>query len=232
MRGSDVIRRATIALCVLGVGTLLFLAYASQGNPIHWGASRAPELSLEPIPTKLLFAQMASADQWWAHTVITKGRVTISYSSKYEPPFRALRRGKQKKGVISIGRFGVARYNLMAHWVRRASEQLGALPRTFRVDGQYREELEATERATALKLEQVLGDSTLLLRHTNTPHRQVVLRFPLWVPLCLFSGPPAIAFIRGPLRRWRRRRKGCCVRCGYDLTGNLSGRCPECGEAT
>ena len=223
------IRRATIALCVLGVGTLLFLAYASQGNPIHWGASRAPELSLEPIPTKLLFAQMASADQWWAHTVITKGRVTISYSSKYEPPFRALRRGKQKKGVISIGRFGVARYNLIAHWVRRASEQLGALPWTFRVDGQYREELEATERETALKLEQVLGDSTLLLRHTNTPHRQVVLRFPLWVPLSALSTPPAIALIRGPVRRWRRRRKGCCVRCGYDLTGNVTGVCPECG---
>jgi hypothetical protein len=25
---------------------------------------------------------------------------------------------------------------------------------------------------------------------------------------------------------------GRCKRCGYDLTGNLSGRCPECGTAT
>lgn len=33
----------------------------------------------------------------------------------------------------------------------------------------------------------------------------------------------------GPLRRWRRRRKGWCVRCGYDLTGNVTGVCPECG---
>lgn len=24
-------------------------------------------------------------------------------------------------------------------------------------------------------------------------------------------------------------RKGCCLKCGYDLTGNISGRCPECG---
>ena len=23
---------------------------------------------------------------------------------------------------------------------------------------------------------------------------------------------------------------GCCRRCGYNLTGNLSGRCPECGK--
>lgn len=35
------------------------------------------------------------------------------------------------------------------------------------------------------------------------------------------------------LRRWRRRierrRLGLCMECGYDLTGNVSGVCPECG---
>jgi len=41
---------------------------------------------------------------------------------------------------------------------------------------------------------------------------------------------PAFAFIRGPMRRWRRRRKGLCLKCGYDLTGNESGVCPECGS--
>lgn len=29
---------------------------------------------------------------------------------------------------------------------------------------------------------------------------------------------------------WRRPRPGCCQGCGYDLTGNVSGRCPECGR--
>ncbi len=28
------------------------------------------------------------------------------------------------------------------------------------------------------------------------------------------------------LRRWNQGR---CMNCGYDLTGNVSGRCPECG---
>ena len=30
----------------------------------------------------------------------------------------------------------------------------------------------------------------------------------------------------------RRKRLGLCVQCGYDLTSNLSGVCPECGEVT
>ena len=41
---------------------------------------------------------------------------------------------------------------------------------------------------------------------------------------------PAVAFFRGPVRRWRRRKNGWCVACGYDLTGNVSGVCPECGR--
>jgi hypothetical protein len=35
-------------------------------------------------------------------------------------------------------------------------------------------------------------------------------------------------------REYRRRQPqfpgGCCRACGYDLTGNTSGRCPECGR--
>jgi hypothetical protein len=31
---------------------------------------------------------------------------------------------------------------------------------------------------------------------------------------------------------WRRWFAGRCIKCGYDLTGNKSGRCPECGEVT
>jgi hypothetical protein len=34
---------------------------------------------------------------------------------------------------------------------------------------------------------------------------------------------------RGVLRR--RRRLGLCARCGYDLHGNVSRVCPECGAA-
>ena len=60
-------------------------------------------------------------------------------------------------------------------------------------------------------------------------HRSIV-HVPLWLPLLVFLVFPAVAFIRGPLRRWRHRREGFCAECGYNLTGNVSGVCPECGE--
>jgi len=59
-------------------------------------------------------------------------------------------------------------------------------------------------------------------------HRIVIV--PLWIVFILFATYPTIAFIRGPVRRWRRRRKGLCLKCGYNLTGNVSGVCPECGS--
>src|SRR5436309_2931338 len=38
--------------------------------------------------------------------------------------------------------------------------------------------------------------------------------------------------VRYVARRQRRRAgRGECLGCGYDLTGNASGRCPECGAA-
>ena len=56
------------------------------------------------------------------------------------------------------------------------------------------------------------------------------LALPLWGPFIMFSIYPTVGFFRGPYRRWRRRRSGLCLKCGYNLTGNVSGVCPECGE--
>ena len=53
----------------------------------------------------------------------------------------------------------------------------------------------------------------------------------MWFLFVLFGAYPATVFIRGPLRRWRRHRKGLCIRCGYNLEGNVSGVCSECGRA-
>ncbi len=63
----------------------------------------------------------------------------------------------------------------------------------------------------------------------NPDRRTYVLSLPTLVLAMLFVAFPTIAFIRGPLRRRSRRRKGLCVSCGYDLTGNVTGVCSECG---
>jgi len=53
---------------------------------------------------------------------------------------------------------------------------------------------------------------------------------PLWVVVMGFGVLPGIWAV-GWVKRKRRRRAGECVGCGYDLTGNVSGVCPECGSA-
>ena len=55
-----------------------------------------------------------------------------------------------------------------------------------------------------------------------------VTRLPFWF-LAFAAATPAVAHAARSLRRTRRRSRGRCVRCGYDLTCNESGVCPECG---
>lgn len=52
---------------------------------------------------------------------------------------------------------------------------------------------------------------------------------PLWLPFLAIATPTALLWWRD--RRPKRYPPGCCRQCGYDLTGNMSGRCPECGTA-
>ena len=58
---------------------------------------------------------------------------------------------------------------------------------------------------------------------------KVQIKFAFWPFFFLFAAYPTLALVRGPVRRRRRRRKGLCIKCGYNLTGNVSGVCPECG---
>jgi hypothetical protein len=52
----------------------------------------------------------------------------------------------------------------------------------------------------------------------------IELWMPLWAPCVAVSLATAWLW-----RLDRRRPPGACPKCGYDLTGNTTGVCPECG---
>lgn len=54
---------------------------------------------------------------------------------------------------------------------------------------------------------------------------------PFWALFLLCGAYPTNYFLRGPLRRRKRRRNGQCTECGYDLRGS-TGQCPECGASS
>ena len=73
----------------------------------------------------------------------------------------------------------------------------------------------------------------LTRRGVRTPPGQLWSRFwrvPLWAVALAAAALPASS-ARRRYRTRSRRRSGRCPACGYDLTGNVSGACPECGTA-
>lgn len=58
--------------------------------------------------------------------------------------------------------------------------------------------------------------------------RRTVL-IPLWFTYGLLLILPLNVFVLTPLRQFRRATAGHCHDCGYDLTGAIHPRCPECG---
>ena len=60
---------------------------------------------------------------------------------------------------------------------------------------------------------------------TTGPFTMREVRVPLWIPFLLSAGASAWLWWRG-----RGYPKGRCQKCGYNLTGNVSGVCPECGN--
>ena len=75
-----------------------------------------------------------------------------------------------------------------------------------------------------------LSNNSFGVTNASDWHYSITLKASPLFLVFMFAAYPTFAFIRGPLRRHRRRRKGLCLKCGYDLTGNESGTCPECGS--
>ena len=54
-----------------------------------------------------------------------------------------------------------------------------------------------------------------------------------WAGIAVILVVPVVMWVlleRSDWVRTRRQERGRCAGCGYDLTGNVSGLCPECGD--
>jgi hypothetical protein len=61
--------------------------------------------------------------------------------------------------------------------------------------------------------------------YTNPGDPSTLVEIPLWIPLVAVAIPTGLLW-----RRNRRPSPRYCPSCRYNLTGNVSGVCPECGE--
>ncbi|HEX4796877.1 MAG TPA: hypothetical protein VH370_24005 [Humisphaera sp.] len=61
----------------------------------------------------------------------------------------------------------------------------------------------------------------------NTQAGRMSVSFPHWLAILVFGVAPA-AHLFQLLKARKRRRRGCCVSCGYDLRATPE-QCPECG---
>jgi hypothetical protein len=90
------------------------------------------------------------------------------------------------------------------------------------------------ERMTIMRWKVQAGESRIVV--PSPASRMVVhgwtwrLRCDYWLMSLLFAVLPAARlFLHHHRRHHRRLMAGLCRACSYDLTGNVSGVCPECG---
>jgi rRNA maturation protein Nop10 len=67
-----------------------------------------------------------------------------------------------------------------------------------------------------------------LMYYHTWMHAFHTFAIPLNVGVAIVVYEATVEWRKAALRAWRTSFMKC-AECGYDLTGNLSGRCPECG---
>ena len=77
--------------------------------------------------------------------------------------------------------------------------------------------------------------ASLLLTAMVAPSASGPFRFTPFVPILVYlAGRWAVSAVSRAARRQilRPQKVRACLACGYDLTSNVSGVCPECGTPT
>jgi hypothetical protein len=116
---------------------------------------------------------------------------------------------------------------LFVHGMWRRDEDPAALPKSL-VDARYG----GAELFVADWPRRTIADVSAWTVATVGPHREVQVALPLWALAVVLGLIPVVSLLRWRVRsrvqQWRTIR-GRCLSCGYNLTGNTTGICPECG---
>ena len=131
-----------------------------------------------------------------------------------------------RKGPFSGGRIEVRRRTAYIDWSRCHREKRGRSDR-YLFRGSWSAGVRTNDFRQPYKRREADGS-----RVDYSSFSVVFLEVPLWSVFPILGAYPTVVLFRGPIRRLRRRRRGLCLHCGYDVRLLTEPRCPECGTPT
>ncbi len=142
--------------------------------------------------------------------------------------------------LLSVGLWGVSYFNLL-YVIRKPSQGVGQEGvRIYLSFGRIGWQdavryLEATDFQVMLEEGGIHIRGYLGLRTDWSPRMVTTstgllaaISIPLWIPGVVFGLSVLVCRPIHYLRRRKRKKRGLCIKCGYDLRGSPE-RCPECG---
>ncbi|HEY3243575.1 MAG TPA: hypothetical protein VGM03_09510 [Phycisphaerae bacterium] len=162
--------------------------------------------------------------QRWLYMLVRRGHLTLSYAAHDGPPVFPAGPGSCTER-LTAGSFRAAwMYSLGRNAAWNVANRYNFAQAKFNQSA-----APALRELTASELDDAVGPGPFLIASSGKVTRDTIMRMPFWLLPAVLGVLCALNCARRPLRRYRRRVHGQCPSCGYDLTGNVSGVCPECG---